>query len=89
MHVESLLPRIRGEFLEMPGLRLTAAQARRLWDVDEPTCVHILHALNAEGFLRCLPDGSYVLTEIRNTKLRMTNAALASVAPQAQHRTAV
>ena len=29
--------RIRGEFLEMPGLRLTSAQAARLWHVDAAT----------------------------------------------------
>ena len=29
-----LLARVRGEFLEMPGLQLAAAQAARLWDVD-------------------------------------------------------
>ncbi len=29
-----LLNRIRCEYLEMPGLRLTAAQAGRLFDID-------------------------------------------------------
>ena len=28
---------MQGEFLEMPGLRLTAAQARRLWGLDAAT----------------------------------------------------
>lgn len=27
--------RVRGEFLEMPGLRLTMPQARRLWGLEE------------------------------------------------------
>jgi hypothetical protein len=35
---ESLVARIRGEYREMPGLRLTFAQACRLWQLDAPTC---------------------------------------------------
>lgn len=35
----------RGEFLETPGLRLTLAQARRRFGVDEITCEAILEAL--------------------------------------------
>ena len=31
---EDVLRRVQGEFLEMPGLRLTEAQARRLWNLD-------------------------------------------------------
>ena len=30
------LHRIRGEFREMPGLKLTIAQAARLWQLDPP-----------------------------------------------------
>ena len=37
--------RVRGEYLEMPGLRLTSDQARRLWRLDETACVAILGAL--------------------------------------------
>ena len=33
----ALVHRVRGEFLEMPGLRLTRAQAQRLWGLDEET----------------------------------------------------
>ncbi len=40
-----LLQRVYGEFSEMPGLRLTLPQARRLWGLDEPTCVSILDCL--------------------------------------------
>jgi len=45
------LDRIRGEFTEMPGLRLTAPQARRFFGVDEETCTRILDALITERFL--------------------------------------
>lgn len=45
------LQRVRAEFLEMPGLRLTPEQARRLWGLDEPTCARVLELLLEEGFL--------------------------------------
>ena len=34
--IESMLPRIRAEYREMPGLRLNAGQARRLWASISP-----------------------------------------------------
>ena len=56
---EHLLRRIRGEYLEMPGLHLTQAQAQRLWALDAATCAKVLESLIAAGFLRCGPDGQY------------------------------
>lgn len=50
---EQLLRRICSEFSEMPGLRLTRPQARRLWGLDEETCTRILHVLVEAKFL-CL-----------------------------------
>jgi hypothetical protein len=47
-----LVHRIRGEFLEMPGLRLTLAQACRLWQLDDATCEAALNALIEQHFLR-------------------------------------
>ena len=46
-----LLRRVRGEYLEMPGLRLTPAQAARLWGVEPAICEAILTTLCASGFL--------------------------------------
>lgn len=43
--------RVRAEYLEMPGLRLTAAQAQRLWQIDSASCRAILSGLTAAGFL--------------------------------------
>ena len=34
-----------GEYREMPGLRLTRAEASRFWQVDETTCDAIVRAL--------------------------------------------
>ena len=55
-----LLTRIRSEFLEMPGLRLTSAQAARLWAVDRRTSDWILAGLTTAGFLRNR-EGAYLL----------------------------
>jgi hypothetical protein len=46
-----LLDRIRGEFLEMPDLKLTTAQGCRLWNLAEALCRDALDLLRAEGFL--------------------------------------
>lgn len=59
------LVRIRAEFLEMPGLRLTPAQARRLWALDAPACDRALSTLVRSGFLRIGPDGAYRRVEAR------------------------
>ena len=48
----ALIRRIRGEYLEMPGLRLSQAQAMRMWSVDGTTCVRLLQTLVATGFLQ-------------------------------------
>ena len=47
-----LLQRVRSEFTEMPGLRLTVAQASRLWNTDAATSVALLDALVELRFLR-------------------------------------
>jgi hypothetical protein len=56
-----LLARIRAEFSEMPGLRLTLLQARRLFALDIVTCSTALAALQASGFLATTRDGSFVM----------------------------
>lgn len=40
--VESVVQRIRGEYLEMPGLRLNASQAARLCGLDPGACQCVL-----------------------------------------------
>ena len=46
-----LIHRARAEFTEMPGLRLTVAQAARLWALDPATSQTMLAALERTGFL--------------------------------------
>ncbi len=55
--------RVQGEYREMPGLSLTAEQARRLWGLDETACSAILDALVDVQFLRRTAKGSYVRRE--------------------------
>ncbi len=55
-----MLRRICGEYLEMPGLKLTPAQARRLWGLSERTCATLLGRLVESRFLVCTADGAYV-----------------------------
>jgi hypothetical protein len=45
------LRRAQSEFLEMPGLQLTEAQAARLWAFDSALCSAVLAALVDRRFL--------------------------------------
>jgi hypothetical protein len=58
--IQEVVRRIRGEFLEMPGLRLTPEQARRLWRLDETACDAVLGALVDARFLAKTRDGAFV-----------------------------
>lgn len=57
--MQKTLERIRSEFLEMPGLRLTVAQAERLCGIDHALCKGVLDALVDARFLCIRPDGTY------------------------------
>lgn len=61
--IGDLIERVRSEFLEMPGLQLTCAQASRLWAVDPETCQRLLTVLLAVRFLRYSRDGRYSRAE--------------------------
>jgi hypothetical protein len=55
--------RIKGEYAEMPGLKLTAAQASRFWHLGPRDSEALLDGLVAQGVLRRTRDGHYVLFE--------------------------
>ena len=55
----ALISRIRGEYLEMPGLRLTLEQAQRLCGVERTSCKSVLDALVESKFLCIKPNGTY------------------------------
>jgi hypothetical protein len=57
---ESLVSRIRSEYAEMPGLRVTLAQACRLWQLDVAMCEMLLDHLVQEGFLHQTDTGFYI-----------------------------
>lgn len=59
----ALIHRIRGEFLEMPGLRLTLRQAMRLWNLDAATCEVALGLLVRHKFLRQTAHGAFLRAE--------------------------
>ena len=58
--IEQTLQRVQGEFREMPGLRLTPAQASRLWGLDAVSSQALLDALVDAQFLRRASDGSFM-----------------------------
>ncbi len=58
--IDDALRRVKGEYLEMPGLRLTAAQAQRLWGLDSEACDALLGALVDTKFLYRTRDGAFM-----------------------------
>ena len=63
MRIDEVLQRIQGEYVEMPGLRLTAAQAQRLWGLERDVCDALLGALVDAKFLSQTRDGAYIRME--------------------------
>lgn len=64
-------------YLEMPGLRLTPQQARRLWGLDEPSFTRVLNQLielrlieiDGEGRYRQTPEGAAAAPKLRMAKV--------------------
>lgn len=63
MRIDDVLQRIQGEYTEMPGLRLTPAQAQRLWGLDRKVCEQLLDVLVKADFLSQTRDGSFIKTD--------------------------
>jgi hypothetical protein len=61
---DSLVRRVRGEYVEMPGLSPTLAQAQRLFGLDETTCRAVLEGLVEAGILVRTTHGRYVLCSL-------------------------
>ena len=53
------LERLRAEFQEMPGLRLSVKQVQRLCGVEPMMCQAVLDAMVDAKFLRRNPDSTY------------------------------
>jgi hypothetical protein len=58
--VDSALDAILGGYAHMPGLRLTCAQACRLYELSDARCQGMFDALVDAGFLQRSADGVYV-----------------------------
>jgi hypothetical protein len=58
--IDQLVTRIRAEYLELPGLRLTLSQASRLFGVERVECEHVLTELVSHRFLKTMGDGSFI-----------------------------
>lgn len=69
MVTEQLLRRVRGEYLEMPGLSLTMPQAQRLLGLDRDTCAALLGRLVTAGFLRRTLSQTFVLDDASRQRL--------------------
>jgi hypothetical protein len=61
---EDIVRRVQGEFLEMPGLRLTEPQARKLWALEPSLCSAVLTELVNNGFLLRTRDGAFVRVDV-------------------------
>lgn len=79
MQDDALLSRIRGEYLEMPGMRLTLQQAQRLCGIEPTVCRRVLDTLVAERFLR-ESDGKYV--RVTNGEVARRRSAKALLGPE-------
>jgi hypothetical protein len=55
-----LVDRVKAEFNEMPGLRLTVPQATRLWGMERALCLAVVETLVQTSFLRWGHGGTIV-----------------------------
>ena len=67
--LDEVIRRVQGEYIEMPGLRLTTAQAQRLWGLDRLACDTLLGALVDAKFLFRTRDGAFVRSDQAATRI--------------------
>ena len=61
---ERLVERVLAEFREMPCLRLTPAQAQRLFGLRADVSTRVINTLIGDGYIRLGPDGRYAAAEL-------------------------
>ena len=59
LHVSEAVDRLKGLFLEMPGMRLNVNDASRLAGLDDLLCQEVWTALEHARFLKQGRDGRY------------------------------
>ncbi len=57
--IDDVLTRVRAEFVEVPGLRLTSGQVQRLCVIEPTVCQLVLRMLVDTKFLCMQSDGVY------------------------------
>jgi hypothetical protein len=62
--MSALAARVRGEYTEMPGLRLTVRQAARLFAIPVDVAAAVLHELQRASVLALSSDGAYSLIAV-------------------------
>ena len=72
--MRDLVSRLLSEFAEQPGLKLTLAQAARLFAVDTATCAQVLHMLMGLRALAQTRQGLFVSLPRSSGQLRITRA---------------
>ena len=75
--MDEVLQRVQGEFLEMPGLRLTEPQARRLWGLTATSCQALLDRLVETKFLFRTRDGAFMRVDHASPARRRSNGVAA------------
>jgi hypothetical protein len=86
---DALLNRIRAEYLEMPGLRLTLEQAQRLCGVERTACKAVLEELVDAEFLCMKANGAYARLsdgEVRSQQTVQTDAGVETSARSGRRR---
>ena len=68
--IDTTIDRIQSEYREMPGLRLTFDQMRRLWMLNQQTCQALVDTLLEARFLKRTRDGQYVRCDFRQSPRR-------------------
>ena len=63
--LDELAWRIEAEFREMPGMRLSFAQMKRLWNLSTEQCVRVVDFLTTMGMLNEDEDQRFYLPDHR------------------------
>ncbi len=69
MTLINAVDRVSGDFVEMPGLELTLAQAARLWNMEDVACRAAIESLVQSGFLRWTTKGTVVRTGLARPQM--------------------
>ena len=70
--VDEAMALMKMEYLEMPELKLTFVQARRLWNLSADVCESALGSLVRSKFLVITREGSYLRRSLPSIGLDQT-----------------